>query len=196
MPRRKPISAKQRKAELQHNRAVKRGEALPNPKPQLDRRPTHSANSSRQPKSADASRKLQSTYIKLSREFLETAKQVAGSTLLFRPIPAERCIVPQDLINLPWEGGSKLSILKRPKWNYDMAKKQVERNEEALFSRWQESTDKIVEEWILARSGGKDNSENDQEDSIDNSHNVSPDQLDSLVSPTFFERNLEVWRQL
>ena len=140
----------------------------------------------------DTSRRLQSLFIKLSPEFLEAAKYTAGIVPLLRPIPCERCIIPDVLIRSVEPGTVGLDIMKRPKWNYEMAKKQVERNEEALFSKWLESTDNVVENWVRA-AGSSDETKAEVEEDLDV---LEPSSFNHPASPTFFERNLEVWRQL
>lgn len=65
----------------------------------------------------------------------------------------------------------------RPKWRHSMTKAELDRNEETQFSRWLEGMDAIHEEYMeLPR--------HEEEGRID------------MRSPSFFERNLSVWRQL
>jgi len=71
-------------------------------------------------------------------------------------------------------------------YRYDMEKKEVEKNEEGWFAKWILEMDKNVEAW---RSEGIVD-EKDENDQIVHS-------VEALRrSPTYFERNLEVWRQL
>jgi hypothetical protein len=71
-------------------------------------------------------------------------------------------------------------------YRYDMEKKEVEKNEEGLFAKWIAGMDQNIEEW---RSEGIVD-EKDENDQILHS-------VEALKrSPTYFERNLEVWRQL
>ena len=71
-------------------------------------------------------------------------------------------------------------------YRYDMEKKEVEKNEEGLFAKWIAEMDNNVEAW---RSEGIVD-EKDENDQIVHS-------VEALKrSPTYFERNLEVWRQL
>ena len=71
-------------------------------------------------------------------------------------------------------------------YRYDMEKKEVEKNEEGWFAKWIAEVDNNVEEW---RSEGIVD-EKDENDQIVYS-------VEALKrSPTYFERNLEVWRQL
>jgi len=71
-------------------------------------------------------------------------------------------------------------------YRYDMEKKAVEKNEEGLFAKWIAEVDNNVEAW---RSDGIVD-EKDESDGIIQSVEVLK------RSPTYFERNLEVWRQL
>jgi len=71
-------------------------------------------------------------------------------------------------------------------YRYDVEKKEVEKNEEGLFAKWIAEMDNNVDAW---RSEGIVD-EKDENDQIVHS-------VEALKrSPTFFERNLEVWRQL
>jgi hypothetical protein len=68
---------------------------------------------------------------------------------------------------------------RRPKWNYEMSKLEVERNEEGIFKNWLANLDATVAKWQL-QSTNENRSES----------TAMP------KSPTYFERNLDVWRQL
>ena len=65
-----------------------------------------------------------------------------------------------------------------------MSKEEVEKNEEGWFKKWLDQTDQITNEWV-----DRDSSPPDSEAGIQD-ENVMP------RAPTYFERNLEVWRQL
>jgi hypothetical protein len=198
MPRRKPVSAKQKKATLQEKRAVKRGDAPP---PEHEPRQKHGSMRlrgrggapGRSPIKPDAvsARKLQSSFVKASPEFLERTKALASSCPLPRPLPAQAAILDGDSIALggvELEDPSKTSTVvcpKRPKWRFDMTKKEVERNEEGLFKKWIVAADAVVDEW---RTSPARELEVSSEESLPLS--VIP------RAPTQFERNLEVWRQL
>ena len=79
--------------------------------------------------------------MKISASVLEDAKFKAASLALERPLPQSRALFPEPRSA---DGGftseitKGLSIMKRPKWNYEMSKKQVESNEAALFKKWLE----------------------------------------------------------
>ncbi|EPT01482.1 hypothetical protein FOMPIDRAFT_1161303 [Fomitopsis schrenkii] len=189
-PRKKPFSAKQKKEQLQLKRAVKRGEIEPPPK--LDRhgrpqkKPMAQINASPgQAAAVDASRRLQSSFFKLSADFLDDTRALASEIPLTRPIP------PQAAIWQETSSGSDtgceepklpLTCPKRPKWRYGMSKKEVEMNEEGLFSKWLAQTDAAVNQWAASIN------EPVSEDTAPVAKMPS--------APTSFERNLEVWRQL
>lgn len=67
-----------------------------------------------------------------------------------------------------------------------MTKKEVEKNEEGIFKKWLTETDRLVEDW---QKEGEDRSEPDPDE--------PPEPLTKMPrAPTYFERNIEVWRQL
>ncbi|KAJ3892855.1 P-loop containing nucleoside triphosphate hydrolase protein [Lentinula edodes] len=187
MPRRQPTSTRQKKEERQLKRAVKRGEVSPSP-PKGRKKPTKRSRvlHSNAPASAsvESSRKLQSSFIKSSRQFLENTKTLASTIPLPRPIPPTAAILPQI-----YEQSSEFEALtcpRRPKWRYDMSKKEVESNEEGLFKKWLQETDSALERWRLGNKRSDDHlddAKNDREPAI-------------VRSSSSFERNLEVWRQL
>ena len=61
-----------------------------------------------------------------------------------------------------------------------MSKLEVERNEEGIFKKWLAQTDQFLDDW--------------------QNREQNPDDITTataqLRSPSYFERNLEVWRQL
>jgi hypothetical protein len=192
MPRRKPISNKQRKEQLQLKRAVKRGDVdPPPPSDRKGKRPApHLRLAAHAPKStaaADSSRKLQSSFVKLPKAFLEETKRLSASLPLHRPIPSD-VSVWDDRSSGPARDGNpnaqQLTCPKRPKWRYDMSKKEVEKNEEGLFKKWIDETDAVASTWTEAPSART-------EDISTPLHGEAMPR-----APTSFERNLEVWRQL
>ena len=183
MPRRKPTSTRQKKADQQLKRAVKRGDAPP-PEPKKNphyRKPKigptgNQIGSSDNAAVIQSARKLQSAFIKLPPKYLEETKMLASTLPLSRPIPIEKAIFKSFYI------GTDLNLIcpKRPKWRFDMSKVEVERNEEGVFEKWLAQTDQLLEEW-------------------QNRHEQNPADTTAtaqLRSPSYFERNLEVWRQL
>ena len=70
-----------------------------------------------------------------------------------------------------------------------MSKVEVERNEEGLHKKWMAQMDQIVEDWQKAPGDHKKTQDGDDEN--------KPQTVSEMPrSPTYFERNLEVWRQL
>ncbi|TDL28127.1 P-loop containing nucleoside triphosphate hydrolase protein [Rickenella mellea] len=178
MPRRKPQSAKQHKAQLQLKRAVKRGNIQP------ETSITSSRHGATVTEGGPSSRRLQSSFVKLSREFLDDAKRRALSVPLPRPIPAEIAVYPENFD----VASNTLNVPRRPKWNYDMEKKQVEKNEEAVFAKWRCETDKVIAGWLDSKKTTV-NPEDQGQTELANDFVLHP-------SPTHYEQNLEVWRQL
>lgn len=195
-PRRKPTSTRQKKADIQLKRAIKRGDIPPpDPKKNTKRKshrvgPTGSViGSAANPGNAaavESSKKLQSAFIKLPAHFLETTKSLASTVGLPRPIPIEAAISADFAKDT---ADSALSCPRRPKWRFDMTKIEVEHNEEGLFKKWLLQTDELVEKW---------QSQDDATD-IQESEGAA-ESLEPVIkiprAPTHFERNLEVWRQL
>ena len=132
-----------------------------------------------------SSRKLQSTFIKLSPAYLEKSRLIAANHPLPRPLPPTVAVFSsEDLDQLNSGDAEKLTCPKRPKWRYDMSKNEVEKNEEGLFKKWLDQTDQVLNEWVDRGPPPSD---------------ADTDILEGAVmprAPTHFERNLEVWRQL
>lgn len=190
MPRKKPFSNKQRKVQLQEKRAIKRGDVSPPPparrNPKQKRRPLASRSAAAGTVDAQAvasSRKLQSTFIKLSPMYLEKSKLIAAKHPLPRPLPPTVAVFdPGDLDKSNSGGAQKLTCPKRPKWRYDMSKNEVEKNEEGWFKKWLDQTDQVLDAWVDCSQPPSDGDAG--------SESSMP------RAPTHFERNLEVWRQL
>lgn len=188
MPRRKIVSTRQKKADQQLKRAVKRGDVpAPDPKkPQQKRKrrvgPTgHIVGAPENAAQIESARKLQSAFIQLPPTFLEETRNLASNLLLSRPIPDEKAIY-HNFDNDGDPSIAPLSCPKRPKWRFEMSKLEVERNEEGYFKKWLDQTDDALAKWQnkeeLALADGSDASQS------------------MPRSPSYFERNLEVWRQL
>ncbi|GJE85788.1 P-loop containing nucleoside triphosphate hydrolase protein [Phanerochaete sordida] len=182
MPRRKPSSSKQKKEQLQQKRAVKRGDLEPPPpSTKHDRnrkRPVRPQQSDSSAPAAESARRLQSAFVKLPAAFLEHTKRLSATLPLPRPVPPA-VAVWDDLPAQSGSGAQQLTCPRRPKWRYDMSKKEVEKNEEGLFRKWLDSTDALVGAWT------------------DTATPAPPDSDERMPhAPTNFERNLEVWRQL
>ncbi|KAI0361392.1 P-loop containing nucleoside triphosphate hydrolase protein [Trametes cingulata] len=205
--RRKPLSHKQRREQLMLKRAVKRGDISPPPPQKPDRRTRKPRKAqTAPPPTADSVRRLESAFVKLPKHFLKKTEILASNLPLARPVLPEAAILADvdtqakiGAADAPTEGAPaepkdlpQLTCPRRPKWRYDMSKKEVEANEEGLFKKWLAQTDEAVNAWCSveeteekppARSGqGSDEIEKE------------PDEMPH--APTSFERNLEVWRQL
>ncbi|KDR85475.1 hypothetical protein GALMADRAFT_52603 [Galerina marginata CBS 339.88] len=183
-PRRKPTSTRQKKADQQLKRAIKRGDVPP---PQVEKKPTHRRRPrigptgqliGSDPTVVESARKLQSAFIKLPPNFLEQTKQLASDLPLLRPIPDDKAIF-HGFDHEGEEGFEDLSCPRRPKWRFDMTKLEVERNEEGVFKKYLAQTDRALEKW------------QNKIDPIDHTEAMTMPQ-----SPSYYERNLEVWRQL
>lgn len=189
MPRRKPRSAKQKKLQLQDKRAVRRGDLTPaelqagsssstrlNPKARF-RNSEPQANTQR----------LESRFVTVSPEYLETTRNLAHSDPLIRPIPKHYALFPVELLER--DAAKRLTCPARPKFRYDMTKKEVEKNEEGWFKKWMKSTEDIMNAWV------------EGEEEVDVTEAVAQeDERSEKVrwprSVSWFETNLEVWRQL
>ncbi|KAJ7446495.1 hypothetical protein B0H11DRAFT_2084984 [Mycena galericulata] len=177
MPRRKPTSTTAKKATTKLKRAVKRGDLPPEPKKPVNRR-------HRGPPVSDAvqaSRKLQSAFVTLPAIFLEQTKVLAAKLPLTRPIPVQTRVFPP----IDPDVDSTLTCPRRPKWKFEMTKLEVERNEEGVFRKWIAQTDQAVAKW---QDEGRQN--------VTDEETPAPDPTTMPRSTTYFERNLEVWRQL
>jgi hypothetical protein len=72
-----------------------------------------------------------------------------------------------------------------------MSKIEVEKNEEGLHRQWIERMDHIVDGWQMG-SG-----DHEEPQCVDEEDEKKPQKVLQMPrSPTYFERNLEVWRQL
>ena len=134
-----------------------------------------------------STRHLQSSFVKLSAEFLAISKGLASTLVLPRPIDPSCAILSEEQVGAI----DKIALVcpKRPKWRYDMEKKEVEKNEEALFNKWLIETDQAAEKWRNEQTELSTPEGQDSEETPNEPTSMPP-------SPTYFERNLEVWRQL
>ena len=199
MPRRKPASSKQRKAELQLKRAIKRGDIPvppPRPNPPRGKRPHRNAPAGLigvKP-SEPSSKRLQSAFLKVEPEFLEKSKLLASTKPLPRPLSAEAAVLNGSEVGLHADVAGLLTCPKRPKWRFDMAKKEVEKNEEGMFKKWMTEVDGVVEAW---RTGEPEDRLPKVPLGAPHTKDIKSDVMaDVPSSPTYYERNLEVWRQL
>ncbi|KAI0308134.1 hypothetical protein B0F90DRAFT_1621823 [Multifurca ochricompacta] len=188
MHRKKPVSGKQHKAQIQAKRARKRGDIdsvhdKSNPPPAGS-----GLSNSRAVISTQRQLGLESSFIRIPSALLEQGKAIAASVPLPRPIRRAAAIWALHSGRIPSEQESQMRAqivcMCRPRWRYEMSKKEVEKNEAGLFTKWLEKSDALVEEWVSAAVAEKQQSL----ERLD--HNTMP------LSPSIFERNLEVWRQL
>lgn len=185
MPRKKPTSTRQKKAAVQLSRAVKRGDVeKPEPKPLNRKRKGHMQASNNQAGQASA-RKLQSAFTKLSTQFLDETKTLSSVLPLPRPLPIDASILPEYTLSAD-QDTTIWSCPKRPKWNYEMSKKDVEANEEGIFKKWLSNLDAAIETWRDQDKRPEPMSENE----------IPAPRMTMPRSPTYFERNIDVWRQL
>ena len=132
MPRRKPISTKQRKEELKEKRAIKRGDIPAAAPASSSKTKTGPKRGKRTIKvkfgtaqvipgnSGLGTKRLESKFGKLSPEWLERAKLLASTENLKRPIPTQLTVLP-DFEKIGDTGDedsprSRLTCPKRPKW--------------------------------------------------------------------------------
>lgn len=182
MHRKKPASGKQHKAQLQAKRARKRaGSEISEPQ--------NDVSSSALPNTRTAistQRRLESSFVRFPATLLDQSRAVAASVALVRPIISGASIWKLHSGRIPSEEEThmrtQMTCMRRPKWRYEMSKKEVEKNEAGLFEKWLEKSDSLVEEWVSAAEK--------QQSSLTGMSNAMP------ISLSIFERNLEVWRQL
>lgn len=127
---------------------------------------------------------LESKFLEVSPEYLAYTQKIAFEQPLPRPIHEiqYRSAVdrePQSSRAQVITLDDSLECPRRPKWKHGMTKKEVEKNEEGNYRKWLEATDRIQQQYAEASTSQLDSPE------------TTP-----LRSPTFFERNLQVWRQL
>ncbi|BGO90879.1 hypothetical protein NBRC10512_002371 [Rhodotorula toruloides] len=208
MARKKPVSGKARKEQLQHKRAIKRANpadpsssssfsststasllATSTSKPRLGQRYRTPEQRARDEQHAGRM-KLESRFIRLPKHLAERTEYQAAMEKLERPIKTGLAVLTEEEL-LPMTKGKEkavvlpgeeeevndveLSCPKRPRWRYTQTKAEVEKNEEGMFRKWLAEIDSV-----LSRPAYLD----------------SDDADDDSPSPTFFERNLNVWRQL
>ena len=188
MPRKVAFSHRKKKEQLLRKRAIKRGDIDPSDAPTTHsdrRRRPRVQHSTADNAVVESARKLQSAFVKLPKEFLQQTRLLSASLPLQRPIPSQAAIWTDAVAVHDDDAKShQLTCPRRPKWRYDMSKKEVEKNEEGLFKKWIDQTDALVDAW----------SEPDVSSAVDSPDKIDVDSMPR--APTTFERNLEVWRQL
>ncbi|KIR53664.1 GTPase [Cryptococcus gattii Ru294] len=187
MPRKTPISNKRRKEQLLVKRALKRGDISIEDHDAIrtqqklktaKRRPGAVAARSGGPVNT-TSRKLQSKFIALSADYVARTRNLAYALPLERPLPPERAVFPLEILE-DRDPKRRLICPSRPKFRYGQTKTEVEKNEEGVFKKWLKNVEEVVHEWV--------DGDEEQVYAGESIHQVPR-------GPTWFETNLEVWRQ-
>lgn len=177
-------------ATLQEHRAIKRGDIVDVSKDSAKQKSKLTIGRSTALGTVDwkaraKAKELQSSFVGLTKEYIEAANRRAFNTVLPRPLTREvaQFRTPVQLESDP-ELQNKVQGLDerlwcpiRPKWRHSMTKKELDRNEETHFEQWLAGMDMIHEEYMALPR-------HDDQGRVD------------TRSPSFFERNLSVWRQL
>ncbi|KAJ9119139.1 hypothetical protein QFC22_003630 [Naganishia vaughanmartiniae] len=145
-------------------------------------------------------RELQSAFTGLSKAYVEAANRRAFNTPLPRPLPPS-AVLYQTPVQLEENIDVKEKIKElderlwcpiRPKWRHSMTKKELDRNEEMQFAKWLEEMDATHREYMsLPQLDDEPAPGNDSGEGGKDSNSTA-----TTRSPSFFERNLSVWRQL
>lgn len=112
----------------------------------------------------------------IPHDYLLRTREAAWNEELPRPISDSSSAFPLDLVDNP--AANKLTVPCRPAFRMDQTKIEVERNEETMFREWIRETRDITKKWI------------------DDAEAEPVAGSSTLRSPSSFETNLEVWRQL
>ncbi|GAA93963.1 uncharacterized protein L969DRAFT_92904 [Mixia osmundae IAM 14324] len=181
MTRQKTFSAKERKQHRQESEPVastgkiaRKRAPLSSASQQRPARHDYSVSrfeAKRAEERRQQSQRLQSRFIKLPDHLKERAK-TKSTDILKRPIPP--CHLTEADVQLPDETAPTCPY--RPKWRYTMTKREVEANEEMAFANWLATTDELVNPAAKV----------EEDEPVETEERA----------PTYFERNLNVWRQL
>ncbi|KIO33823.1 hypothetical protein M407DRAFT_3835 [Tulasnella calospora MUT 4182] len=215
MARKKPNSGKQRKEALQEKRAIKRGD-IEKPPPshaggnrrrgrggraqaQLRARihsddPNVSVAAQNAAAKVESSRKLQSAFRKVSPEFLALWREKASNEPEPRPIDERKKYFDIGVVHQ--QGSDDLTTPKRPKWRYEMSKEEVERNEEGMYEKWRTETEEKIDRWRQREVNLPNSPPADADEYVKEEFEALRTKELTMRSPTFYEQNLEVWRQL
>ncbi|KAH8555762.1 hypothetical protein BGW37DRAFT_147081 [Umbelopsis sp. PMI_123] len=182
--RKKPFSAKQKKKQLQERKQRKAAGGSETriyrptvvdpsqnfvPRQRLDRE--FDSSSSVRPMKQFVPAQMSAGTSKLRSVFEKLSPDVIERARLASMKPFKR--LPQTALEVSIMPDDKLiDFPKRPKWNYGMTKEDVEQNEKNQFDKWLND--------IYERYG----------DHVQNTDDGEQEQL------SWFEHNLEVWRQL
>jgi hypothetical protein len=194
MPRRKNFSHKFKKAQLQDARAVKRGDLTIEEAAAAhsSRRTTRAleAGISRAPlnPAESSSRRHTSRFVTVSPDYLDRTRILAFSEALPRPLPPDSAIFPVAWLEAR-DQERRLTVPARPRFRFGQTKKELERNEEGMFRKWLGETDGVMQEWVEGEEPPMQEGLN--EDGV----YIEPEPKWPR-GPSWFETNLEVWRQL
>lgn len=134
------------------------------------------------------------------RQYIARSKTTALTDPLPRPISVDAPYFPLELLEPAQAMKEALSIPRRPKWKYEQTKKEVEANEAGLFKKWLAAADDAVERWrTVAPKGDDDAAESEGATPAPPEPDADAASSSSIQWPrstTYFERNLEVYRQL
>ncbi|WWC65102.1 uncharacterized protein I303_107716 [Kwoniella dejecticola CBS 10117] len=180
IPWRKPQSGKHKRQKLLDKRALKRGDLTAEDHAaglhQLNDKygrvkvlPSKSGGVD--PNSSSI--RLKSRFYGLSSDYLDKTRDLSFEYILERPLSPESAIFPLEILTERDVEG-RLTCPSRPKFKVGQSKKEVERNEEGHFKKWLAHTNEVMRDYV-------DSAEDDE---------YWP------RGPTWFETNLEVWRQL
>lgn len=202
-------------AALQEQRAIKRGDipaGTPREHTNIKLKPSASQNAL--PSRSEAlgtvdwqarrkARELQSAFTGLSKTYVEAANRKAFNVPLPRPLPPSAVLfrnpvqqeTDEQVKEKIKELDERLYCPIRPKWRHSMTKKELDRNEEMVFGRWLEEMDATHGEYLqLPHMDDNDTEGNQHRGSGERER--GKDHTSVTRSPSFFERNLSVWRQL
>ena len=193
-------------AQLQEKRSVKRGEltlaatfAKKNTgvKDHLSR---SARDATLDPDARQRARELQSRFkfLSVSPEYLAFTQKIAFEKPLERPIPSElmlfRSVIEREQTPEKRERArildDRLNCPRRPKWRYGVTKKELEKNEEGNFAKWLQTVDDVQYDYSCLDEVDA-SSEQEEEVVL-----VKEETEVEIRSPSVFERNLQVWRQL
>ena len=215
MPRRKPFSAKLRKAQIEEKRLAS-NDPTTHSDGVTSRKKTNkttitkprSNRPQRSEPSGDLTR-LHSSFIALTSGYLDQTRDLAHSTVLHRPIPSSAAVFPVEVLERGTKRGGKgheetqLTCPSRPRFRFGQTKKEVEKNEQGIFRIWLKNTEAVVRAWV--ESGGGQGV-GDKIRYVEEGAHTEDLELEQQQqqredgqwprSPTWFETNLEVWRQL
>lgn len=165
-PRHVAFSGKQKKQQLQVKRALKRGDDIEPTAVGINGRARLDKREHARSQS-QGGLELHSRFLAVPRDYVTRTRDAAWNDTVTRPLPDYVAVFPQaELVDHP--AARSLCVPTRPPFFEGQSKGDVEANERLVFQEWLDRTRATMEAWV-----------------DDGSH-----------SPSSFETNLEVWRQL